>query len=59
MIRQDKLDHLKILVTQTDPDIVSETWLRCTVTDSEMALNNLKLFRNSRGRRCGYLYKSL
>lgn len=55
IIQQDKLDHLKILVTQTDPDIVvlSETWLRCTVNDSEMALNDFNLFRIDRNSRGG------
>ena len=39
IIQHEKLDKLKILVTQTNPDVItlSETWLKCSLSDSELA----------------------
>lgn len=53
--QQEKLDQLKILMTHTDPDILvlSETWLRHTVSDSEVALDGYNLFRIDRNTRGG------
>ncbi len=48
--QHDKFDQLKILITRTDPDItvLSETWLRCTISDSEVALDDYNLVRIDR-----------
>ena len=43
VLAKERLDHLRILVTQTVPDILvlSETWLKKTDSDSDVSLNYL------------------
>lgn len=55
LLQRDKLDHLNILVTQANPDILvlSETWLKSEVNDSEVALNDYNHFRIDRAGRGG------
>lgn len=50
-----KLDHVKLLVTQADPDILvlSETWLKDDIKDSEVALNGFNINRIDRASRGG------
>ena len=50
LLCHDKLDHIKILLSQTDADIlvVSESWLKESVTDSSVALDHYNIFRCDR-----------
>lgn len=50
-----KLDHVNLLVAQADPDILvlSETWLKGDIKDSEVALNGFNINRIDRASRGG------
>ncbi|KAL7865358.1 hypothetical protein SRHO_G00106050 [Serrasalmus rhombeus] len=50
LIQKDRMDHLKILAAQSDPDIIvlTETWLRHCTNDEDIALNNFILHRKDR-----------
>ena len=50
-----KMDHIKILVHRTDPDvlILSESWLKKHIDDSVIALSGYNLFRIDRAKRGG------
>lgn len=55
LLQKDRMDHLKILVEQSDPDIIvlTETWLRHATKDKDVALNNFILHRKDRISRGG------
>ena len=50
LIQNEKLDHLKIFISQADPDIMvlTESWLKQKHSDSEVSLNDYNLFRIDR-----------
>lgn len=47
LCKQLKLDHLRTLVSQSEPDILvlTETWLKQNVHHSDVSLNNYNLYR--------------
>ena len=49
------LDYVKAVVIQADPDILvlSESWLRKSITDCDVSLAGYSLFRADRARRGG------
>ena len=55
LLQQHKLDHLKILVSQAEPDVLvlSETWLKKSDNDSSAAIQQYNLYRCDRAGRGG------
>ena len=56
LCNQFKLDQLKIFISQTDPDIlvITETWLKDCIHDSEVSIDGYNLYRTDRvGRKGG------
>ena len=55
LLQHDKLDHVKILVSQADPDvlILTESWLKKSTDDSIVTINDYNLFRIDRSTRGG------
>ena len=50
LLQPEDLDHLTILVSQADPDILvlTEIWLEKSVYDSDATLNGFNLYRMDR-----------
>lgn len=55
ILQPQKLDHLKILISQADPDILvlTESWLKKSDSDSSIALDQYNVFRIDRTGRGG------
>lgn len=55
LCQQQKMDHLNILTSQADPDImvITEIWLKTGINDSEVSIENYNLFRIDRAGRGG------
>ena len=55
LLQHNKLDHVKILVSQADPDVLvlTESWLKSSTHDSMVAINDYNLFRIDRTTRGG------
>ena len=55
LCKREKLDHVKLLLSQTDPDvlILTESWLNRTIPDSDIALNEYSIYRTDRVSRGG------
>ena len=55
ILKRHKLDHLKILISQSDPDILvlTESWLKQANSDSDITLDNYNVFRIDRIGRGG------
>ena len=55
LLKPQKLDHIRVLVSQTDPDILvlSESWLKRSVNDSDVALPSFNIFRCDRNGKVG------
>ena len=55
LLKPERLDHLKILIHQADPDILvlTETWLKKSTSDSEISLSGFNLFRQDRAGKGG------
>ncbi len=53
LCNQFKPDHLRILVSQTGPDILTEIWLKQSVHDSEVSLQNYNSYTIDRVGRGG------
>ena len=55
ILAKERMDHLKILISQTNPDILvlSETWLKKGRSNSEIFLFGFNVFRIDRNARAG------